>query len=261
MTTYTLYVDESGDAGIGKIRGEGNGGACPYMTLGAVLVPDHMRDDLCKTLENIATTFGKEDLHCSNLGHEQKVYFSYAMAKERILLFGMISFKETLKEYKGAIGGDSKLFYNKCAQYLLECVGEFMRTNKIPSEDLSVCFEEGNFDYRKMRGLIAKCQEKPVFPKSKELKFLDVNKITARPKKEEPLLQVADLVAHALFRCVDGKYDVVETRYLEELHKRFYCDVKTKRIEGAGLKSVHLLSKLELVPYVYEVIDGLRGGD
>ena len=35
---YTLYIDESGEAGINKVRSDLSPGASPYMTLGGCLV-------------------------------------------------------------------------------------------------------------------------------------------------------------------------------------------------------------------------------
>lgn len=259
---YTIYVDESGESGIKKIRTDDSQGASPYMTLGGVLVRDNDKVRLSKKLADILKRMGKKRLHCQRLNHRQKVFFAREMAKEDIKCFGVISRKDTLGHYKTKISNESDLYYNKCCQYLLERVGAFVKETEIPREQLTICFEDGGYNYKKLRNLLWACQDKPIHINTRLLRYIEVSNIVAVPKSDEPLLQMADLVAHSLFKCTDkseSQYNIPETRYLNELQGRFFCEQKSKQILNHGLKAVHSLSQLKLDHDVAHFIHGLRG--
>ena len=201
--TFTVFVDESGEAGITKVRTERSPGASPYMTLGAVIIRDKYKQDFREHLSDLSKALKSPKLHCSELKHEQKVYFARNVGTLKLQCFGVMSRKETLGWYQSTIDGDSKKYYNKCAQYLLERVGLFMKTYSLEPEATSIVFEEGNFDYQKMRNLISTCQQRPLHSNAKLLQHINPQKITTRKKSDEPILRFADLVAHALYKCVD----------------------------------------------------------
>lgn len=259
---FTVFIDESGDSGIGRVRSsETAKGASPYMTMGAALIANDSFEAVRRTLENIATDMGKKALHCSDLTHYQKIFAIREIAKHKKRLFGVISFKETLGGYKDQISQDNKKYYNKCAQYLLERVGWFMEYNNIPAENLDIVFEEGNFDYERLKIFLRKCQQKPNHTKTARLNNIKVSNISVMSKRDEPLLYMSDMVAHALYKCVDlqeKNHFISEPRYLRELGPRFFGDPKTGLVSGAGLYLVHKMSDLALDKDVEEVISGLR---
>lgn len=177
------------------------------------------------------------------------------------MAFGVISKKSTLGSYGDDIEANDKLYYNKCAQYLLEKVGQFMEREKIGEEQLTVLFEEGNFDYTRLRGLIAKCRKKPMHHETKNLKNVSPASIKCRAKADEPLLQAADLVAHALYRCVEknkGNLWILETRYVQELRGKFFSDKSTHKVTGFGVKAVHNLIDIKLASEVNEFFVALK---
>lgn len=193
---FTLVVDESGEAGIRNVRSDSTRGASQYMTLGASLISNRSRKAVEDTLNKISERFGKKSLHCSQLSHNQILHFVSEVTRRKMRLFGVISRKDTLGSYKSDIAGDSSMYYNKCAQYLLERVGWFIKVRKIPSENLDIVFEEANVDYEKMRNLLRKCQSDPKHLKTQKLQYIHVGNIVQKKKSEEPLLKLADLVAH-----------------------------------------------------------------
>ena len=68
-------------------------------------------------------------------------------------------------------------------------------------------------------------------------------------KNEEPIIQIADLVAHALYKCVDKtdkNFGIPEPRYLRELSSHFFGHPETGLIVGAGLHCVHSLRDVQL---------------
>jgi hypothetical protein len=202
--TYTFYVDESGDSGTGKIRSGNQGGASPYMTLGGVLVRDSDEQDLRQFLTDLMSEFRIKELHCADMNHQRKVHYSRKAAAQPFTCFGVISFKETLNEYKENIGDEYWKYYHKCAQYLLERLCLFLQQRKIPKEAVRVVFEDSNhIRLPKFRILISRCQKNPVRPQTALLSRIATANISTLAKTDAPLLCLGDLTAHALYQCVN----------------------------------------------------------
>ncbi len=258
---YTLFVDESGDMGIQKIRSDSTSGASPYMVLGAVMVENSLKENLCETLKEIQKEIGKETLHCKTLEHRARVYFAQQISGQDVILFGLISTKKTLRTYREHIGGDPKKYYNKCAQYLLERVGMFMQGRGIEKDDLRIIFEKANVDYKAMRNYISTCRENPKHIKTTYLRYINPALISPCKKNEEPLLQIADLLAHALYQCVhktDQNHKITETRYLKELSPRFFGNPENDLIVGWGIYCIHEPDDLGLDKNDKEFLENLR---
>ena len=252
---YLFLVDESGDAGIERVRNEGQGGASPYMTLGGALIALEDAERIRDQMRKLCLEIKKSTLHCKDLKHFQKLHFAKTVSTLPVVTFGLISFKETLGGYKEAIQGNSAKFYNTCARYLLERLGDFMATNGLGSHQVDIIFEEGNFAYEKLRNYIGMCQDRPMgrtpqqLANVKLLRNISSRCITATPKSEELLLQIPDLVAHAIYKCVDksnASFHITETRYLNEISNLFYSNQENGRIVGKGIKPVHRLRNLGL---------------
>ncbi|UXN04842.1 DUF3800 domain-containing protein [Bartonella sp. HY406] len=242
------------------MRSESSSGASPYMTLGACLIANRDREVIENTLVEVRTQLRKKSLHCSDLNHYQIIHFTRQIIKQNIRLFGIISRKETLGGYKSRIDDNSKMYYNKCVQYLLERVGWFMESRQIPPENLDIVFEDANVDYNKMRNLLRSCQSNPRHENTQKLQYIDIKKITVKKKSEEPLLELADLVAPALYKCVDRQtkqQNILEPRYLCELAPRFFGNPKNQIVVGAGLYCVHTTRDLKLDADVETILNGL----
>lgn len=82
---YTLFVDESGQSGIKKVRTNESGGASRYMTLGAALVSDAKKSEVLRLLADLQAEFSKQELHCSKLNHNQICRFAQELAKQKVL--------------------------------------------------------------------------------------------------------------------------------------------------------------------------------
>lgn len=260
-TRFTLYIDESGEAGIGRVRTAKSSGASPYMTLGAALIPNQSRASTEKALERIKGQIGRKRLHCAELKHYQLLHYARSVASRKLRLFGVISRKGTLGGYKADIADDSSMYYNKCAQYLLERVCWFMEARGVPSDNVDVVFEKANINYDMMKNLIRKCQKSPRHKNTKRLSNIDVDRIVVRKKADEPLLQIADLVAHSLYKCVDKSnknHGIPEPRYVRELGQRFFGDPNGDKVVGAGIYCVHSTKALRLDADVEETLLNLR---
>lgn len=267
MPKYLFLVDESGDAGIEKIRSKGQGGASPYMTLGGVLIAEADAQFARDAMRKVCLEIRKPTLHCKEMRHFQKLHFAKTVAALPIVTFGLISFKNTLGGYKEAIDGNSSKFYNTCARYLLERLGDYMGANSVGRHEVEIIFEEGNFAYDKLRNYIGMCQDRPMGKTTQQLENVKLLKnvssrnITAKPKADELLLQIPDLVAHALYKCVDKSnacHQITETRYLKEISCLFYSRASDSKIIGTGIKPVHNLSQLRLDADTYSFFNELK---
>ena len=226
-----------------------------------MLIESVYLDDLREKIDGIRGSFSKKDLHCKNLTHFQKLHFCQNYAKMPVVSFGAISLKETLKWYKTLIKEDGKKYYNKCAQLLLECVGEYLRDNSISAQNVEIVFEKGNFAYEKMRNLIRKCQRTPLRERTKLLNHIDANNIDAISKSEESLLQLPDLVAHCLYKCIDRSnacFGITEPRYLLEIKETFYNCKVSGDIIGKGVKPIYSLSDLKLDEDIFVVLEAFK---
>lgn len=95
---------------------------------------------------------------------------------------------------------------------------------------------------------------------TKTLNYISENAIISKKKEEEPLLEIADFIAHALQRCCnhyDAELNITEDRYLRELKNKFYY-WENGRILFAGIKPIHNLTQLGLLPEVSDFLDNLK---
>jgi hypothetical protein len=248
---YTVVIDESGEAGIKNIRSEGNRGASPFLTLGASIYRNANERLLFDELEKLASMFRKNNLHCSELSHVQKLKFARDTSELPLQFFGVISKKETLESYKSRIGVSPSLFYNKCCQYVLEILGEIIQRYRINPSDVKIVFEEGNFDYEALKNFIRACQKNPIHPGAERLQYIAVENITSIPKPSLHTLALADLSAHALYKCVDQSeknYGLVDVTYLREIGRRFHSQERTYKVLGHGIKCIRGIATMKLGP-------------
>lgn len=258
---YTIFIDESGEAGIERIRGDHSRGASPFLTLGAILIPTIEFDKMNDLLDKVQSDLGKSTLHCQKLSHFQKVYFAKEVAKlSEITCFGLISKKSSLGSYSNRIEHDSLKFYNKCCLYLFEIFGQFIKDSKIKMTEIDFVMEEGSFNYQGLRNYLRACRDRPMYEPSKMLRYLDPANINVASKKDEPLLNYADLIAHSIYKAVDkpkSTYGLSETRYLKEISDSFVKSKRSGKVVGNGIKVIHKISDLELDSDSHDFLENL----
>lgn len=243
-----VYIDESGEAGISKVRTASSSGASPYFVLAAVVMPSAVCISAKSVLAEVEKEIRKKWNHATDLTHAQTVFWCRSAARNNLRFFATVSNKSTLGAYSETIKNDPDKFYNKCAVYLLERVGKYLLAKGNCVEPPTVIFERRNHDYDAMRRYIGKIKENPIHRDAKYLQVFNPFAITARAKGEETLLKYADLVAHAVYQCTNktqSNHGIPEPRYLEEISRRFGADERGKII-GNGLKCIHSLEQLEL---------------
>jgi hypothetical protein len=258
----TVFIDESGDAGVSSIRSKTQGGSSEYFTMGAVVLQPATMIAARKLLDQLQEDFKrpKRWRHATDLNHSQKLHFCRKLSALNVRYFGVISYKPTLGAYAENIDWEPDKFYNKCAKYLLERVGNYLSAIGGDLSEPQIVFEERNHDYDAMIRYLGKVKENPIYEHSKSLASINPFGISSKKKTEEDLLRLADLVSHALYCCVNktpDNFGIVEPRYVQELSKRFAAD-KTGRVFGTGLKAIHKLDDLQLDKDALAAFSSLR---
>lgn len=257
----TVYIDESGEAGISKIRSETSSGASPYFVLAAAVMPSAVQIAARKTLDEVESRIPRKWRHATELTHAQTTYWARYAATNNLRFFAVISNKSTLGTYSERIARDPDKFYNKCAVYLLEKVGEYIAQVGYVQEPPDVVFESRNHDYDAMRRYILKIKENPLHTEARHLSIYNPFAIVSRSKEEEPLLKYADIASYSVYQCAnksEANFFIPEPRYLLELSKRFGVD-ESGKVLHTGIKCIHKLSDLRLDPEIETTLTQLRG--
>lgn len=258
---FTVFIDESGEAGIAKIRDGTSRGASPYFVLGAAVFQPEAENSARQTLDAFKKKIGKTNWkHATDLGHSEKVLLARSIGNLQVRLFALISNKATLGDYKETIDSDPQKFYNKCVSYLLERVCAYLIAAGAKADEIKVTLERRNHDYDRLIRYIGKVKENPLNPASISLRILNPFSITTKAKGEEDLLEIADFVAHAVYQLgnkIPSNYEIPEPRYFQELSSRFAGDNKGV-VTGAGLKCIHSLEQLKLDFDVEKIVRNAR---
>lgn len=245
MTKYTFYVDETGDAGLEKVRQSTHSkGASPYLVLGGCLVPSVRKAELLNLLSDVRSEIDKSDLHCTKLSHFQMAKYARMVgASARFKSFALVSSKSTVGNYKEVIAGkgSDQKYYNKCVSYLLERLGHCMLTYNISENEVRIVFEERkSHDYEKLRNYIHQIKRTP---RDKRLEYylsvIDPRRMEAQAKGVDDLMTLADQVAFSVSAAINASssnYGVPEQRYLRELKSCFFSDSTGEAVGKFGLK-------------------------
>lgn len=260
--TCTIYIDESGDAGVSKIRDEQSGGSSPFFCMGATVMRGASQIEMAKLLDELQEDFRKPKRwkHATDLSHPQKVHFAKRLASKRLRFYGIISNKHTLEGYKEQIDWDPHKFYNKCLSYLLEIIARDLARFGDSFIDPRIIVESRNHDYDALRRYLGKLKENPIYSQSKYLARINPFALVPKAKDEEDLLRIADFVSHSIYSCVNKTLDNfgnVETRYWQEMSSRFAAD-ESGRILGSGLKCIHSLKQVNLEREVEQMFKSAR---
>lgn len=257
----TVYIDESGDAGIRTVRSDEKPGASPYFVLAAAVMPSATKIVARQMLLTTQSRIGKSWRHATDLNHSQTVFFCRSAIELNLRFFAIVSKKSTLGSYADGIGWEPHKFYNKCTHYLLECVGRYLAAKGELQEDIDVVFEGRNHDFDALRRYIGKIKENPLHTNANHLKVFNPFGFVERAKHEDQLLKFADLAAHSVYQCVNkipSNFDIPEPRYMNELRSRFGTDQNGK-ILGVGLKCIHSIDQIGLDAEIKSTWESLRG--
>ncbi|MFQ1700066.1 DUF3800 domain-containing protein [Loktanella agnita] len=258
---FNIYIDESGEAGIAKVRSTSSGGASPYFVMAGVVCQPTAEVLAKNAFRDAKDRIGKKSWkHATELGHSQKVFLARELNRLPVRFFTVVSNKATLGDYKIDINGNAHKFYNKCAQYLLENICTYLAPHVESDDDLAVYFEKMNHDYDAMRRFLGKVKSKPIYPQSKSLSILNPFGISTLKKGESEMLEISDFVAHAVFQCsnsTEANFNIPEPRYFVELSSRFAGDENGCPI-GSGIKFIHDIGMMRFEPAIEKMFSDAR---
>jgi hypothetical protein len=212
----TVLIDESGDLGIKTVRADGKPGASPYFVMAAAVMPEAAAIQARKVLTTVEAAIPRKWGHATELNHFQTVYFSRQAALVNARYFAIISKKSTLKDYAQEIAWDPHKFYNKCAHYLLECVGKYLSLAGYDAAEPHVIFEDRNHNFDTLIRYIGKIKETPFHENAVYLQRFNPFAFVTREKSQEPLLKYADLASYSVYQCVnkiESNFGIPEPRY------------------------------------------------
>lgn len=255
---YTAFVDESGDVGIQKVRSSDSPGSSQYFVMGAAVFQSASEIHARSVLSNFRDVIGKKQWkHATDLGHPEKVYLVRCLGALPARYFAVISNKHTLDEYKRDIGFDPQKFYNKCTKYLLELILAYLLRRGVSGNSLQVILERRNHDYDMMLRYLEAVKAKPLYAQSRIFESFNPFSISTRIKGEEDLLEVADFVSYSVYQLTnrsEKNYGIPEKAYFTEISSRFAGDER-QNVLGAGIKCIHSLEQLQLVPEVVRLLN------
>lgn len=225
MHQFTVYIDEAGDEGFGKLAAGPIGGQSRWLILGACIVSRENDLRLPAWRDSILSRFPnskKRDLHFRDLKHEQKIVVSQEIAKLPIGACLTLSHKANISGGKyEEIFKKKGYLYNFLIRWLLERVTSacFQRDNDC---SVKIIFSRrGGTDYKTMKEYLELMRDgreviKPV--RSIKWKILDIDSIVVENHSRWAGLQIADCITSAFFAAVEpnlyGNYEPSYARIL-----------------------------------------------
>ena len=254
MNHYTIYIDEAGDEGIGKLVAGNVGGQSRWLILGACIVSYENDLKLPTLRDRILNRFPKKKsrtLHFRDLKHEQKIVACQEMATFQFGGCLALSHKVTIPGSNWEVIFKQKGFlYNYLIRWLLERLTAACRMKHAhESVRLKIVFSRrGGTDYHQMIEYFKYMRdgnEKSRPTKRIDWDMIDMDGIMVESHDKWAGLQISDCLTSAFFNAVEpNAYGNYETAYAMILKPRIL------KIQGnclnAGLTPVPSLYKCNL---------------
>ena len=231
---YVVYVDEAGDEGFGKLRGQVRSGQSQWLVLGGTIVARATDVELPSWRDEILSTFPKSnqrDLHFRKLNHGQKVSACKYFAQKPIGFCAVASNKATIiGSGREQIFKRKQYLYNYLVRYLLERVTWFCdhATKRQGGSDCQVHVtfsRRGGTNYQVMREYLEFLREdREVVRPTRKINWaaLDPGNISVENHAKWAGLQIADLFTSATAAALEpNPYGDTEPRYALSLARRY----------------------------------------
>ncbi|ASE39105.1 DUF3800 domain-containing protein [Brevundimonas vesicularis] len=228
---YIVYIDEAGDEGFGKLKGNGQvGGQSHWLAIGACIVSAENDQRLPALKRQILGRFpnrSRRDLHFRDLNHDQKIVACQEIGGFPLGAAVMLSNKTTLPGSKFASTFKQKGYlYNYLVRWLLERVTlacEIAASNE-PCRVRLVFSRRGGTDYHSMGEYLRLMRNGREFmPPVRSIRWnvLNVDDILVEDHSKWAGLQVADCITSAFWTAVEPNvYGNHEPAYAELLKSR-----------------------------------------
>jgi len=227
-----IAIDESGTPNIENIKQETN-----HFCLGAAVYNYDKYDVITEEINKIKTEVNhdKEIIHFREIKSRKKKQEISKLIGEmdsKIYLFGIISNKDTLGEYRRFIDNNHKKYYNKCLMYLFERIGELigkLKYKNINVEIENIAIEESICNLNMAKSYLNACKKTPHRKETENLRNFDFGKLETVKKSHNSILQLSDFMASSVRACING--GIIEgtgtPRYIYWMRKK-YMDTKKR---------------------------------
>lgn len=218
---YIAYVDEAGDPGLRKIESETNTGASEWFILGCALIRRRNEELLAVTNERWRSELGvrqRDFIHYKDLNSARRLKICDLAGNNENVLFSVCSHKRNMEGYRNERAHqktqDPNWFYNFMARVLFERVSDFVYRDSIKNygapKKIKIVFASRGIQRfstfgayiellkAQTRGNALKLSRRKIVPD-----VLDCMLVSSAAAKENPGLQIADVVASAFFDAVN----------------------------------------------------------
>jgi hypothetical protein len=243
MQHFTVYIDEAGDEGIGKLAAGPSGGQSRWLVLGACIVSRENDLRLPQWRDKILLRFPKKqkrDLHFRDLKHEQKIVTCQEIASLPIGICVAMSHKVTIpgSKYEKTFKQKGYL-YNYLIRWLLERVTSacLRRSNPEPCSLKIIFSRRGSTNYAEMLEYfhLMKNGNEVMRPARRIIwPMIDFKQIAVENHSKWAGLQLSDCATSAFFSAVEpnpyGNYEhgyakLLKPRLIKENGRFINCGI------------------------------------
>jgi hypothetical protein len=220
--SFRVYVDESGDEGLGFGHG-----ASDWFVLAAVAgrIEHDLTDvKLVDAIRILLNKHPRKNLHFRDLKHEQRLPYCDAITESRLRTIALLIHKPSLHTPE-AFRDDYRLYFYG-VRYLLERVSWLCRDRRRRADpndgSAEVVFSNrSSMSYDKLRNYLGILKKDPSV--RIDWNVIKSTQVVTQTAGKQMGLQIADAVASAYFKALErNTYGHVECRYVTMLAPRAY---------------------------------------
>jgi hypothetical protein len=239
-SSYTAYIDESGDEGF--VFRPNEKGSSRWLVVSAVVFRKSKDHDAVRVLREVRALLGKDPkraLHFREMKHEHRIPYVRAVAAAPIRTVSVLIHKPSITEPE-KFQSDPFRLYRYATRLLLERVSWLCRDFHKQGEGDGGCelvfSNRSAMSYDDLRAYLTHLKAEPSSNVRIDWSAIDPQKVRAVNHDQLAGLQMADAVASSLFFAVNlSQYGEAEDRYFRMLRPTVYRHAKSGEL-GYGLK-------------------------
>lgn len=239
-SSFTAYIDESGDEGFLFLPGEK--GSSRWLVLSAVVFRKAKDLEAVRVMREVRTLLGKDPkkaLHFREMKHEHRVPYVRALATAPMRTVSVLIHKPSITEPE-KFQSEAFRLYRYATRLLVERVSWLCRDTRKDNEGDGSCelifSNRSAMSYEDLRKYLLHLKDKPGIDARIDWNAIRPQQVRAVNHDQLAGLQIADAVASSLFFAVNlTQYSDVEDRYFRMLRPTIYRHAKTGEL-GYGLK-------------------------
>ena len=239
-TSFTAYIDESGDEGFVFLPGER--GSSRWLVLSAVVFRKSKDPEAVRVMREVRALLGKDPkkaLHFREMKHEHRLPYVRALAAAPLRTVSVLIHKPTITEPEKFQSEPFRL-YRYATRLLVERVSwlcrDFRKDNEGDGSCELVFSNRSAMSYDDLRSYLTRLKDKPNSDARIDWTAIHPQKVRAVNHDQLAGLQMADAVASSLFFAVNlSQYAEAEDRYYRMLRPTVYRHAKSGEL-GYGLK-------------------------